>query len=54
MSPERLSQRYTASLENAIRDANRAGGGPPRAYENFETLQQAGIQMGRAQTGYPW
>lgn len=49
MSPEGLSQRYTASLENAIKDANRAGGAPGVSQNRVETLQQAGIQMGRAQ-----
>lgn len=51
MSPEGLSQRYTASVENAIKDANRAGGAPGASQKRVETLQQAGIQMGRAKAG---
>lgn len=54
MSPEGLSQRYTASLENAIKDANRPGGAPGVSQDRAETLQQARIQMGRAKAGYPW
>lgn len=51
MSPKGLSQRYTASVENAIKDANRAEGAPGVSQNRVETLQQAGIQMGRAKAG---